>query len=176
MEALRRADAFVITRTELSLVTSAIEHKLREYNPSAPIFRAATIADSWVDIANGEEHLSRDLPPARVVAFCGIGNPRAFWQLLSRLGFSPVECLEYNDHHSYNSAELKRLAQLAKAHGAAALLTTEKDAVNLCEDAATLLDGVKLLWLKIDLRIENETALMDLIAGRATPQRPARDH
>src|SRR5579863_112318 len=36
MEALARADAFVITRSELSRITPAIERKLREYNSSAP--------------------------------------------------------------------------------------------------------------------------------------------
>jgi 3-deoxy-D-manno-octulosonic-acid transferase len=166
MEALARADLFVITRTELSVITPAIERKLCEHNPRAPIFRASTIADRWVDAVTGEELTSRDLPVERAVAFCGIGNPAAFWRLLSSQGFSPAECVEYSDHHSYTPAELRRLVQLAKSHNATVLLTTEKDAVNLCEGAQSLLGEVKLLWLRIDLRVENDHALLGLIATR----------
>ena len=65
--------------------------------------------------------------------------------------------MEYSDHHSYTPAEVRCLAQQAKV-----LLTTEKDAVNLCEGAASLLGDTKLLWLKIDLEITNEAALLAL--------------
>jgi tetraacyldisaccharide-1-P 4'-kinase len=75
--------------------------------------------------------------------------------------------VEYSDHHSYSAAELRCLAQQAKEHQATVLLTTEKDIVNLCEGAAGLLGSIKLLWLRIDLAIDNESALMDLIGQRA---------
>ena len=153
LDALSRAGAFVITRTERSRITSGIERKLREYNPHAPVFLAATVADRWVEISGR----AADLASERVVAFCGLGNPKAFWQMLKSLGISPVETVEYSDHHSYTPAEVRCLAQQAKV-----LLTTEKDAVNLCEGAASLLGDTKLLWLKIDLEITNEAALLDL--------------
>jgi len=80
------------------------------------------------------------------------------------LGIAPLQCVEYSDHHSYTPAEINRLAQQAKEHRATVLLTTEKDAVNLCEGAVMVLGPVKLLWLKIDLKIDDETSLMDLVA------------
>jgi len=164
LDALKRADVFVITRTERALLTDAIELKLREYNPRAPVFRAATIADQWVEFTTGHEYLSTDLAAERAIAFCGLGNPAAFWQTLASLGISPVQCVEYSDHHSYTPEELNRLAQQAKEHKATVLLTTEKDAVNLCEGAVMVLGAVKLLWLKIDLKIDDEVSLMDLVA------------
>jgi tetraacyldisaccharide-1-P 4'-kinase len=48
------------------------------------------------------------------------------------------------------------LADQAAAAGANALVTTEKDAVNLCEDAAALVRPLKLYWLRIDMEIEQE--------------------
>jgi len=54
-----------------------------------------------------------------------------------------------------------------------ALLTTEKDAINLCEGAASILGEAKLLWLKIDLQIDDEAGLMELVnsAGADSPTR-----
>ena len=157
LEALARADAFVITRTERSRTPTGIEHKLREYNAHAPVFRAATKAGQWVEL------LGRAANPAseRAVAFCGLGNPKAFWQMLESLGISPVETIEYSDHHAYTPSEVRCLAQQAKL-----LVTTEKDAVNLCEGAESLLGDTKLLWLKIDLEITDEAALLDLVTHR----------
>ena len=169
--ALSRADAFVITRTEMARITPAIERKLRQYNPTAPIFHAATVADQWVELSTGQEYRSLDLAGERAIGFCGLGNPESFWQTLARLKISPVDAIDYSDHHSYTSAELIRLAQLAKDHHATVLLTTEKDAVNLCEGSISLLGGVRLLWLKIDLEIDNEAALMRLVVSRCSVAR-----
>ena len=163
LEALSRADAFVITRTERARITSGIERKLREYNPAAPVFRAATIADRWVELSTGHEYPSPDLAAERVIAFCGLGNPRAFWQMLESLKISPVQTVEYDDHHAYTPSELRCLAQQAKENRATVLLTTEKDAVNLCEGAVSLLAGARLLWLKIGLEIRDEGALLRLV-------------
>ena len=46
------------------------------------------------------------------------------------------------------------------------LVTTEKDAVNLCEGGVSLLGEAKLLWLKIDLQINDEAGLMKLVCDR----------
>lgn len=163
---LARADAFVITRTERARTTLAIENRLREYNPTAPVFHAATVADQWVEFAGGHEYFSADLAFERVIAFCGLGNPNSFWQTLASLGINPIEAVEYGDHHAYSPAELRRLAQLVADNRATVLLTTEKDAVNLCEGAVSVLGSVKLLWLKIDLQIDDEGGLLRLIATK----------
>jgi hypothetical protein len=54
-------------------------------------------------------------------------------------------------------------------HGATALLTTEKDAVNLPDGAGEILvnAGVQLYWLKIGVRITNELQLISLIESKA---------
>jgi len=161
--ALGRAGALVITRSERSRIVPAIERKLREYNAAAPIFRTATIARTWFDFVSGEERNSADVAGERVMAFCGLGNPHAFWHLLSHVGIAPVEHVEYPDHHAYTPDELRRLAQQAKERRARLLLTTEKDAVNLCEGVEALLAGTRLLWLKIDLELDDEAGLMALV-------------
>ena len=45
-------------------------------------------------------------------------------------------------------------------------MTTEKDAVNLCDGADDLLAPLPLYWLKIGMRIEGEAELLDEIERR----------
>jgi tetraacyldisaccharide-1-P 4'-kinase len=55
------------------------------------------------------------------------------------------------------------LAEQAVAAGAEVLVTTEKDALNLREDAPRLVAPMKLYWLKIGIEIEREEELLRLI-------------
>ena len=79
----------------------------------------------------------------------------------------------FGDHHSYRPAELQRLLAQARAAGAEALVTTEKDALNLCEGACAIVSPLKLYWLKIGIEIEGEDELLRHITD-ALDQRPPR--
>jgi tetraacyldisaccharide-1-P 4'-kinase len=46
------------------------------------------------------------------------------------------------------------------SRGATALVTTEKDAVNLCETCDELVAPLPLYWLQIRMRIDGEDQLM----------------
>jgi hypothetical protein len=61
---------------------------------------------------------------------------------------------------------MERLAVQAKIHGSNLLLTTEKDAMNLPDSTAAVLDhaGVHMYWLKIGVHIESEDQLFQLMA------------
>jgi len=91
-----------------------------------------------------------------VAAFCGLGNPRAFWQTLDDLGIAVAFRWAFSDHHHYRPSELERLAKQAALCGAETLVTTEKDMMNLCDHAASIVAPCDLLWLKIGIEIENE--------------------
>ncbi len=70
----------------------------------------------------------------KVAAFCGIGNPKAFFGDLRRWGFNPVVKDAFPDHHVYTGGELQQLAARARNRGASALLTTQKDTVKFSPD------------------------------------------
>ena len=129
LAALGRADAVVVTRTAPGESIAAIEARVRKYNARAPVFRSRVAARGWRDAATGQ---SAPLP-ARVAAFCGLGNPGSFWRTLREMGIAPVWRRAFGDHHRYRREELQRMAAEARAAGAQALLTTEKDAANLGE-------------------------------------------
>jgi 3-deoxy-D-manno-octulosonic-acid transferase len=160
LESLDRAHAFLITRSREVPNIEAIEAVLRRYNSHAPIFHACTELWRWM---NGKGELA-DVPAMAgipSVAFCGLGNPQAFWRSLERAGVHPIECHAYDDHHRYSPSEVRRLVRHAIDVGAKLLLTTAKDAVNLCPEFASLVSPIDLYWLEIRIEI---AGLDDLIA------------
>ncbi len=142
LSALARATIVVITRAEGG--TAGIERMIRRYNAEAPIFRSRVVAKDW------------DAGVRRVGAFCGIGSPRSFWRTLDTLGLEVVWRRAFGDHHRYTRAELEQAAREAVAAGAEALVTTEKDIMNLNEPPGAL----TLLPVRIGIEIENEDDLL----------------
>jgi tetraacyldisaccharide 4'-kinase len=166
VEALGRADAIVITRVEATDLGPAVERAVRHWNPRAPIFRARIEAEWWVEHRTGKHIRTEELKLEKAGVFCGLGNPRSFYRTLEALGTGYVDRVEFEDHHRYRPHELTRMAEQFRRSGATALVTTEKDAVNLCDDAGELLAPLPLYWLKIDMRIEGETELLSEIERR----------
>jgi tetraacyldisaccharide 4'-kinase len=72
-------------------------------------------------------------------AFCGIGNPQAFFDDLSRWEVPVAGESIFRDHHRYKEADLQRLENAAQRAGAIAFVTTEKDAENLADGKSTAL-------------------------------------
>ncbi len=110
---------------------------------------------------------SLDVP---IAAFCGLANPASFWGTLRALGLQPVFHWAFDDHHHYTCAQVERLAAQAKMHGSNLLLTTEKDAMNLPDSTAAILEhaGVEVYWLKIGVHIEKEDQLLDAESLKAS--------
>ncbi len=165
LSALARAGAFVIMRAAPEREYAGIIGQLRAVNPQAPVFRARLEQRYWV---NYRTHQPRHAPETPVAAFCGLANPASFWGTLRSLGLQPVFHWAFGDHHHYACAQVERLAAQAKMHGSNLLLTTEKDAMNLPESTAALLEraGVEVYWLKIGVHVENEDQLLELIASK----------
>jgi len=140
MSALARATAIVITRAENR--HTGIERLIRQHNAKAPIFRSRVV-------------VTGEIPAGPVAAFCGLGQPRTFWRTLDGLGI-PVVCrLQFPDHHRYTQADLDAIAE--QAAGAKALVTTEKDLMNLPVGVPLPLT---IHCLRIEIEIENEAEFL----------------
>ncbi len=107
--------------------------------------------------------------PRRVAAFCGVGNPRAFFLDLKREGFELKRARSFADHHRYTRADVSEIESEARRAGAEALLTTAKDAVKLRE----LGFEMPCYSVEIELEIDGEEALFEL-ARRAIENATAR--
>jgi tetraacyldisaccharide 4'-kinase len=177
-ESLARAGIFLITRDGFSDLGDAMERALREWNPRAPVFRASVRPRAWIEHATGQAHPVASPPFGRAAVFCGLGNPESFRRTLRAMGIELADWVDFDDHHRYRPGELRRLAHQFAGRQATAVLTTEKDAVNLCEAAAGLLDPLPLYWLKVTMEIGREEEFMDEIErrlsapSRATGPRP----
>jgi 3-deoxy-D-manno-octulosonic-acid transferase len=154
LDALSRADIFILTRTENDLHAESICSRLKEYNRRAPVFRMRVIARCWRDYLTGA--CIPDLPAHRVGAFCGLGNPENFWRTLESLGLEVVFRWTFSDHHSYKPFELQRVAHQARVHGAEILVTTEKDRINCPPHLGRIIAPLDLAWLEIDVQLEGE--------------------
>ena len=102
--------------------------KLREY----PVFAAQTRLLGFRRLGGDIKMLPPDaIGTGPFLAFCGIGNPGAFFDDLSLWHVPVAEKKSFSDHHKYSPRELERLQSRAEACRAVGLVTTEKDAENL---------------------------------------------
>ena len=126
ISACRRADILVVTRrTERPDIEAGGAHKYSIFYAQTHLlgFRRC---GSHADI----QYLS-EIGHGPFFAFCGIGNPQAFFDDLSRWNVPVAGESIFRDHHRYTPADLLRLVKASQRAGAIAFVTTEKDAENL---------------------------------------------
>jgi len=130
LSALRRAQIVVLTRTDSS-DPKPLEDLVRKAHPAPKLFRSRTRLLGWTNALGGEAMSIEEIHAQKVAAFCGIGNPQAFFGDVRRWGFDLVAEDAFPDHHVYTGEEIQRLVAGARKNGAAALLTTQKDALKI---------------------------------------------
>jgi tetraacyldisaccharide 4'-kinase len=174
VSALRRADMILLTRC--GLVTDDALHRLRARVESlAPEVAVGEVVEepfSVVALHTGDEAPVASIGGVSAMAFCGIGNPAAFFRLLESLGVRLVATRVFPDHYGYGVADLEAVADAARAAGASCLLTTHKDAVKLAAlPPATL--PVRVLHIRARIRRGEQALgylLGELIAETSPPE------
>jgi len=128
LSAMSRANILVFTRTENMPGTVDAIQKLSQY----PVFAAATQLVGFRRLG-GEITLlsSAEIGAGPFFAFCGLGNPDAFFRDLRDWGLAVCGQLSFPDHHRYTEEEVLQIQLAAKRAGANAFVTTEKDEQNL---------------------------------------------
>jgi len=130
MRHIRRADILLLTKCDGSPLAD-LKSELRQYNRHAPIVECAHLPRYLAHVSTGEKRALNFLQGLRVVALSGIARPESFENGLRKLGAEIVYSRRFADHHRFSEQELLRVMERAKARSAAAILTTEKDAVRL---------------------------------------------
>ena len=107
--------------------------KLRE--PVSALKRADFIINTEKDtniVVNGfldnKGDFSNKIKGERVFAFCGIANPKRFFDTLTPL-CSGIKTMVFRDHHKYNYFDIRKIKSAAR--GSDIIITTEKDFVRL---------------------------------------------
>jgi tetraacyldisaccharide 4'-kinase len=181
-EALERADVIVITRSDLPRAeeVQALDEAVRELAPEGLVMKAV-FAPGRLETTGGVEGPALDrLEEAKVAAFCGIGNPFAFEQAIRRLvqarGGELVLAERFPDHYPFTLGELAEVACAAEAKEARFVLTTQKDAARIAQDAwpAT---APPLYVLRGEFAfVERERAFWDLIELTLDRRSAPREH
>jgi tetraacyldisaccharide 4'-kinase len=128
VSSLRRADAVVITRSNQNSQgkISEIKNRISKINPDI-VFAAAVHEPICVKLIKDKEMPLNELAGRKIYAFCGIGNPDAFFQTLTQLALNIVGTRVYNDHHRYTDGNIAAIYEDARYKHAELVLTTHKD-------------------------------------------------
>lgn len=116
---LRESIASGLKRANAIIIVGKPE---RENNPkelsSLPIFYASI------------EPMKPQTKNKNILAFAGIGRPEKFYTSLAELGLTPIETIDFPDHHYYMEKELNDIITKAKELDAD-IFTTTKDMVKI---------------------------------------------
>lgn len=156
LSALDRAGIVVMTRaSECGSVEDGDSH-------GYAIFHANTRLLGFRNLQNGKLSCISELGPGPFFAFCGIGNPRAFLNDLHRWQVPVAGMLEFQDHHRYSSADVRRIEEAALKFGATGLVTTEKDAVNL---RGAYCASLPVLVFVVEMEPNSESEFLAVVDG-----------
>jgi tetraacyldisaccharide 4'-kinase len=171
-QALARAHWVILTRTELG-DAGGMQARVHAVNPKARIFRCSTKLAGLVEARSGLSEPPQSLLGKKLAAFCGIGNSGAFFADLRSWGFDVAAERAFPDHHVYRHRDLENIFALARVAGAEAVLTTEKDLMNLPPrwDAALPLFA-SCIRLEIENKMEFERALLAEVESAAARRAP----
>jgi tetraacyldisaccharide 4'-kinase len=175
---LRRADAVVMTRCDQvsQEKLAEIERRIQGIKPQATVSMSVHKPVRAVSLSGAQIGLE-ELRDKKVYAFCGLGNPEAFFETIRRIGCVPAGCESFDDHHGYTSDCLERIRQHARQHGADYVLTTQKDWTKVSR-LRTSADAPPLACLAVELTFiagaEPLIALIDRVLDGRMPQESGR--
>ncbi|HEV2706730.1 MAG TPA: tetraacyldisaccharide 4'-kinase [Pyrinomonadaceae bacterium] len=161
---LRRADCVVVTRAELAADLAVLRAEI------APLTEAVVLTAQTRTLGlrtlGGDELAHAVEQP--VAAFCGVGNPQAFFAHLRADGHTLVHTRAFPDHHPYTPEELTHFVREAVRHGARTLLTTAKDGVKLrAQDFA-----LPVYIVEVELQFDYPEALLTLVRQALSTKTP----
>ncbi|MBI4560836.1 MAG: tetraacyldisaccharide 4'-kinase [Candidatus Rokubacteria bacterium] len=129
VSALTRAHIVLVTWPQEEASVRAIADTVKAQNPMGRVVTARYEPVECWEVSGGTCPGPGGLRDLRLFAFAGIARPANFARTLADLGVSVAGLAEFPDHHWFTASELEALASEARARGAQALITTEKDAV-----------------------------------------------
>lgn len=133
---LARADAVWVTHSDLVRRhdLQAIRDRIERLAPNARIWETVHQPVRLRSLAVDDEIELDALGGRKICALSSLGNPLAFERSLERLGAELTARVRFPDHYAYRAEEL-RAALDDQVNSAEWIVTTEKDAVRIPEEA-----------------------------------------
>lgn len=104
---------------------------------------------------------SRPFEGRKIGAFCAIGAPHHFYELLRAEGAELVATKSFRDHHVFSRKEILDFLAHAAAQGAEFVVTTAKDAVRLGPDRI----DPSIRVMRVKLQIAEESLFFGFVRG-----------
>ncbi len=171
---LKRAGAVVVTRSNQVSedALKQIESRIHQVRPDIAVARSVH-APVGARPSEGPDIGLEALQGKKVFAFCGLGNPKAFFATVQACGCLLAGSQAFNDHHTYADDDLAELHEMACSKGVDLLLTTQKDWTKIAFLPRPK-DAVPMAYLAIALQFtagqDALSALLDrTLAGTIPP-------
>ena len=164
LSSLKRADVFVLTKTDQTSSQDELIEMLNAQNPAAPLARSVYRISGVEDLFDRSPVNPDGLRGKRALVFSGIGNPPSFEKTVKQLNVSILQHRIFPDHFAYREKDLVDLMMQARDEGADFIITTEKDSVRI---PLVKRPDIPIYVLKIDLKMESgEELLLEKVEGK----------
>jgi tetraacyldisaccharide 4'-kinase len=163
LSSLRRADIFVLTKTNLNPDITDIKSFLNSINPGAAVMESIHRPIGFYRIGKADELLGPDILKAKTVSLVSaIGDPDSFENLIRSLGIDIGLTFVFTDHHPYSVKDLENIIKESQKKDIDTIVTTEKDAVRLSQLSAVPAwpagrdSQLSVLVLRIEIKITKD--------------------
>ena len=147
---ISRANVIFITKCD-GKPNDELRAKLRTFNRQAEIIECTHRARYLQNVFIGtEQQPVTYLDGMTITAVSGIAAPEGFENELERLGAKILIKERFADHHRYSQRELSEIVNRSVKAGAAAVITTEKDAVRFPKLER---HDVPVFFLRVDIEL-----------------------
>jgi tetraacyldisaccharide 4'-kinase len=124
---LARAHTIFITKSDGN--TNELRRRIEEHNSTAGIIECIHHPLYFEDVFSGQRLQLDFIKGLKVASLSGIAQPESFEKSLVTLGGELVYSKRFADHHRFTQQEVLNAINRGKKRQAAAIITTQKDAV-----------------------------------------------
>ncbi len=122
LSSLRRADIVAVTRTREAVnVPPGISPAI------SVIFKPVSLRN----MTTGDSLAAGSVRGKSCTAFCGVGNPMSFLDILKEMGLDVRELIPYPDHYPFGKQDIDEIVEKHGRNRAEVIVTTEKDSMRL---------------------------------------------
>ena len=157
----KKADIFVLTKSDHSAGMGKTRELLKQINPQAVIAECVHAADKLYELEDNSRDLElQAMKNKKVVLLSAIADPQSFKHSALALSCEIAQEAIFPDHYRYTQNDLNKVFRIAEGKKAEYILTTEKDAVKLKHLAKQ--SSVKIIVLAISIKFtQNEQGFLD---------------
>ncbi len=130
---LKRADVFVLNKSDLCRDIKSLKEYLSRINPKALIVEALYELPGFCAITDAKAELIKPqaIKDESVCLVCGIADPASFEEQIKKAGLKVGLFFKFPDHYCYSKEDMVKIIQESNTRNIRTIITTEKDSVRL---------------------------------------------